>query len=286
MNKLTLLIALGLVLFSCGEPQKEEGEILEYDGEEITEESMDYYMEEEEEEGDFEGIESKHVLFCQIGMYQDAALMVLDWKDRDENGIHPITGYYFYVKNQKNLDLEGYSEPSTRGIYLTESWKGKETGYMEFAQDDWDGENFWAPSKESTDRQEFNSQDLIFTDPMDANIALQYDMFTDEHGITIYMGEEEGEVEEMVTDELNWVIVNEEFFAFDISVTGRNAHTGAANGLANIQGDKAIWIAPDDDQGCKLTFDLSNREKEISVTEDNCTYYHGFHASFDATFRK
>ena len=242
--KYLFLLVIPFGIWSCGEPAKEEeGEILEYDGEEITEESMEYY--EDEDEGDFEGVDMKHVLFCRIGLYQEAAIMVLDWMDEDENGVFPIKGYYFYVKHQKNLDLDGYSEPSTRGIYLTESYKGKETGYMQFAQDahiqPWDGENYWAPEKGSADKQEFYSEDLITTDPMDANIALQYQQFTNPHEISMYMGDEEGEVVEDVTDELNWVIINEEYFAFDISTTGRNGHTGTANGVTTISGNKAVW---------------------------------------------
>jgi hypothetical protein len=287
MNYLFYSILFALFLISCTAPEKEEeGEILEYFEETLEEE---YKADFPEDEVDFEDVESKHVLYCEIGLYEEAAIMVLDWGERDENGIYPIKGYYFYVNHQKNLDLDGYSEPSTRGIYLTESYKGKETGYMQFAQDahvqPWDGENYWAVSKDAGDKQSFYSEDLLFTDPMDANLALEYDKYEDGHGITIYMGEEEGDVDEYVTDELNWVIINEEFFAFDVSTTGRNGHTGEANGICKIQGDKAIWIADDEDQ-CTLTFDLSNKEKDISVSEENCTYFHGAYAYFDGTYSK
>lgn len=281
-------LTLLLFVFSCGSPEKEaEGEILEY-SDEFTEESKeDLY--EEAEDGDFEGVDMKHVLFCRIGLYQKPAIMVLNWMEEDENGVFPIEGFYFYVSHQKNLDLKGYSEPSTRGIYLTESYKGKETGYMQFAQDahlqPWDGENYWSPEKGSADKQAFYSEDLIATDPMETNIALQYDKFTNPHSISIYEGGEAGFSSEEVIDELNWVIINDEHFAFDIHTMGNNAHMGSANGLTKIKGDKAIWISDTEDQ-CKLTFDLSNYEKEISVTEENCEYYHGMNASFDWTFSK
>ena len=136
--------------------------------------------------------------------------MVLHWGEQDENRSYPISGYYYYVRHQKRLDLNGYSEPSTRGIYLTESYKGKESGYMEFAQDahiqPWDGENYWAPSKGSDDKQDFYSEDLFFQEPEEANLAIQMDQYRYPHGIQVYNGETWDDEE--VTDELNWMIVN------------------------------------------------------------------------------
>ncbi|MCB9225388.1 MAG: hypothetical protein R2780_00345 [Crocinitomicaceae bacterium] len=271
-------------IYACDAPEKEsEGEIREYSDEPIPDEEQ---KPSDFGEDDPEGTDSKHVLYCEIGLYEKPAIMVLDWMTRDENGVYPIKGYYFYIDHQKNLDLEGFSDPSTRGIYLTESYKGKKTGYMEFAQDvPWEGENYWAASKGNSDKQTFYSEDLMFRDNMGAQVDIQKGQYTNPHTITIYMGDEEGEVEESVTDELNWVIINQEFFAFDISTTGRNAHTGEASGLATIKGNKAIWIS-DSEEHCKLTFDLSKKESSIEVSEENCEYYHGAHASFDWNFSK
>jgi len=65
--------------------------------------------------------------------------MVLNWDGPNEGGTSEIEGYYFYVRHQKNIDLKGFSDSRTRGIYLKESYKGKPTGYMEFYQGGIDG---------------------------------------------------------------------------------------------------------------------------------------------------
>lgn len=243
----------------------------------------------EEDDQDFEGVESKHVLFCKVGIYEEPAIMVLDWGESDGNGFSSITGYYYYLKHGKNLDLEGYSESSTRGIYLTESYKGKQSGYMEFAQDahiqPWDEENFWATSMNSDDHQDFYSEDILFQDPMEANIALTNEHYYYEHEVMMFDAEEEYTME--VTNELHISTINDEFLAFKIYVVCANGHQGEVSGLAKIEGDKAYYDngLEDDWEVCKLTFDLS-KEDEISVEEIRCQAYHGARAYFDGTFYK
>lgn len=286
MRNLLFLLFISFYIISCSSAKEESGSDEENNSVEDTfalstnEESL------EEVDEDFEGVETKHVLFCKIGIYQEPAVMVLDWGKSDENRTTPINGYYYYLKHGKYLDLEGYSESKTRGIYLTESYKGKESGYMEFAQDahiqPWDGENYWSTSRASTVHQEFYSEDILFQDPMEANIALTNEHYYFDHEVMMFDAAKEYTME--VTNELHLSRINDEFLAFKLYVVCTNGHQGEVNGLAKIEGDKAHFDnkATDEWEVCKLTFDLSVKD-EITVEEIECQAYHGARAYFDGT---
>jgi hypothetical protein len=288
MQNILYLFIISFFIVSCSG----EEEIDPADSDVLVDKEIDSIDVEESEEtdgGDFEGIESKHVMFCKIGIYQEPAIMALNWSESDENGVTPITGYYYYLKHGKYLDLEGYSESRTRGIYLTESYKGEKTGYMEFAQDahiqPWDGENYWAASKESTVHQEFYSQDILFQDPMEGNLALTNEHYYFDHEVMMFDAAEEYTME--VTNELHVSRINEEYFAFTLYVVCTNGHQGGVDGLAKIEGNKAYFDNESEDEWdvCKLTFDLSVPD-EITVEEIECQAYHGARAYFDGTLYK
>lgn len=220
---------------------------------------------------------------ARIGTYQELAILVLKWYPLDENGIHPIDGHYFYVKHQKRLELEGYSEPRTRRIYLTESYKGKKTGYIEFTQDDVENESFWAPNKESKDRQDFKCYDLDSGDPLEMTVALNHEKYEDKHEVT---GLGEPDQYETVTNELLVTRINDEYLAFYIQVIGDYAHVGTVQGVARIEGDQAIFDNRDKlNEGCELNFDLSEKNK-IKVKEVDCADFHGARVTFDGLFTR
>ena len=222
------------------------------------------------EHEDLKGIKTRHVLFCNIGRYESPAIMVLNWDGPNESGTSEIEGYYFYVRHQKNIDLKGFSDSRTRGIYLNESYKGEPTGYMEFYQGGIDGASYWTSSKENDDHQDFNSEELFFRDPSEKNLVIQKDKYRYKHT------DDE--------DELNYVIINDEYFAFDIRVT-RGMHWGKINGITKISDVNQVLYVDDEQEGCKLTFDLSE-EGSITVVEKACWRYRGARASFDGIYSK
>jgi len=289
MHKILFFLLISFLIISCSAEEESDAstdEEVEVENVADTDE-----LDETEDDGDedFEGVETKHILFCKIGIYQEPAIMSLDWGHSDENGVSNIKGYYYYLKHGKYLDLEGYSESKTRGIYLTESYKGKESGYMEFAQDahiqPWDGENYWATSKANTVHQEFYSEDILFQDPMEANIALTNEHYYFDHEVMMFDAQEEYTM--AVTNELHVSRINEEYFAFKLYVVCTNGHQGGVDGLAKIEGNKAYFDNESSDEWdvCKLTFDLSVAD-EITVEELECQAYHGARAYFDGTLYK
>ncbi len=220
---------------------------------------------------------------ARIGTYQELAILVLKWYPLDDNGIHPIDGHYFYAKHQKRLELEGYSEPRTRRIYLTESYKGKKTGYIEFTQDDFENESFWAPNKQSKDRQDFKCYDLDSGEPLEMTVALNHEKYQDKHEVT---GLGEPGQYETVMNELLVTRINDEYLAFYISVIGDYAHLGTVQGVARIEGDQAIFDNRDKlNDGCELNFDLSEKNK-IKVKEVDCRDFHGARVTFDGVFTR
>lgn len=281
-----VFIFLGLFVFGCGNAVSDENENTRSENktDTVVEEEIDE-VEDIESKEDFIGVETKHVLFCRIGDYEEPAIMVLDWGIKDENGIFPISGYYYYLKHSKNIDLNGYSEPRDRKIYLTESYKGEETGYMEFVQDDVEGISFWAPGKDSDDHQAFYSEDVLFADPYEFNIALTNEQYIYEHEVIMFDGPEDYTME--AKNEMFISRINDEFLAFDLSVVCTNGHVGAVNGLAAIEGNQSFYKDKVDDEfeKCILTFDLA-KENEITVIEEDCNAFHGARAYFDCTLEK
>ncbi|MEX1000533.1 MAG: hypothetical protein WDZ35_00310 [Crocinitomicaceae bacterium] len=270
-------------LLACSPSSQEEeaGQIMEY--------TDNPGIEEEDRIDSAKAVEGKKneadilVFGTKIGDYQQQGIMVLNWYPKDENGIYPIDGYYFYVKHQKNLTLEGYSEPASRKIYLTESYKGKETGYIVFIQDDQNAESYWAPGKENTkDKQPFQAEELYLDQPLSSAPLIEHSHYTYDHPITVYNGNEGWDTTQ-VTDQLYLSRINDDYLAFDLSVTRYNAHIGSVFGVAKINGDTAIFESDEYGEHCLLTFDLSIAN-EIKITEDNCGAYHGANAYFDGTY--
>ena len=245
------------------------------------------------EHEDLKGIKTRHVLFCNIGGYESPAIMVLNWDGPNESGTSEIEGYYFYVRYQKNIDLKGFSDSRTRGIYLNESYKGEPTGYMEFYQGGIDGASYWTSSKENDDHKYFNSEELFFRDPSEKNLVIQKDKYRYKHIIAaLNYNDPEGTWSNPdsydlyeVEDKLNCVIINDEYFAFDIRVMCTNWHEGKINGITKISDVNQVLYVDDEMGECKLTFNLSE-EGSITVGEETCWRYHGTRASFGGIYPK
>lgn len=273
------ILAVCLLFWGCGEtPAEEGGQIMEYT-EDIGPEEIP--VEETEEEREFE-IDFTQVISANVGAYQEQALMVLKHYPENEDGLVPIEGYYFYIKNQKNLDLVGVYDPVEMRYVLTESYKGKATGYMEFVPSI-DNESFWSPASNTADEQELTTLELIGGDPYEFTLALNGDKFVVDHKVMMFDAEQEYFQE--VTDKFAYTIVNDQFFVFDLKVVCANGHSGSISGVAKFQDDMAYYKRASEysNDMCRLTFDLSSPD-EVVITEQECNDYHGARASFSTSF--
>mgnify|MGYP007077385884 CR=1 FL=1 len=280
-NTLFILSSI-LVLASCTAPEKEEtGQIMEYAGDEEDSTGIES-VEEYDDEDEFE-TKYTQVIEANIGLYQELAIMVLKEQGENKDGTINITGYYFYVKHQKNLDLDGVKDPVSGKYVLTESYKGETTGYMEFIPGVAD-ESFWAPASDTEDEQALNAKKLTGGDPYEMTMIINHNTYEYEHEIQMYNGEDWDN--ESVTDVLKVTWINEEYMAFDLNVIRNNAHLGSVNGVAKVTGDKAEFNkdAESEWEICQLEFDIT--EKDITVIEKDCSAWHGANAYFDGTYTK
>lgn len=283
MRYLAFILIPVSIFYSCTAPEKEEeGQIMEYAGDEDSE-ALDESVEDAEEEDEF-SITYTQVLETYIGIYQDLAIMILKQeKGTNDDGTVNVTGYYFYEKHQKNLDLEGVMDPISGKYVLTESYKGKTTGYMEFIPGIAD-ESFWTPANNTSDEQELNAKLLTGGDPLEMTLELNHGQYKYKHNVMMMVDEDENFE---ATDELNVTFINDEYMAFYINVTRTNAHLGSVAGVAKVYGDHARYLVDEGDEYmlCDLEFDLSEAG-EIKVIENDCSSWHGAYASFDGTYKK
>ncbi|UKN00948.1 hypothetical protein K6119_14530 [Paracrocinitomix mangrovi] len=282
MIRSLLFSSLLLLAFSCSTEKEEEGgQIMTYESEDIEVENP----EETEQPTVTEGEHYTQVISANIGLYQELAIMILEISPVEENGTHPVNGYYYYIAHQKPLDLKGHYNPASEMYILDETYKGKKSGHMEFKVNDDSDQSFWCVNLDS-EHQDFNSKELYYEESANFVLEIEKDKYEWIHPIDMYMGEEEGFVEEEVEDEFNFAIVNNEYILFDINKTGRNGHLAIANGFAKINDGIAIWDAPDDYTTCQIKMNLT-KSGEVTVTEEKlCEGFRGFNASFDGTFTK
>ena len=277
MKFFTALPWLFLVIVGCSADPEEAEEVSEF------EEIITIYAAEEEEEGELRSdqvYDYTQILSVNIGLYEEPGVMVLDHYVAQGEAAH-IDGYYWYNKHQKMLQLEGFCDDEG-WFYLTESYKGENTGYMEFTLEGNSEDAFWSISDASKERENFKA--TVLETRVNDDVYVEDHYYTFEHTITIYDGE--GDVEEEALNELHVSFINEKYLAFKIFVIGRNAHLGDVGGVAIIEGDKAYY----DNQGkeewdvCLLTFDLDS--DQITVHEEDCSGYHGMNVYFDCTFER
>jgi len=232
-----------------------------------------------------DGDELKDVkmFYCNIGIYQEPAIMVIESEVTDQiNGdgdYAEVEGYYYYVKNQKNLDLSGGLDIINGQYMLTESYKGKPTGYMEFSTNDF-GKNFWAVSQENTNQQEFNFQKIEPKNENAPSFRVKKQKYSDKHQVQDMSLEEE--VFEEVEDKLAMVFVDDDKMFFDYSVVRTNFHMGSASGMAEMISE-GVYVFYGE-EGCELTFEVA--ENTVDVTEETCEYYHGFRANLGGSYSK
>ncbi|MFT4600509.1 MAG: hypothetical protein ACI857_000683 [Arenicella sp.] len=232
---------------------------------------------------DGEVLKDVHLFYCNVGIYQEPALMIIEEEVTDEiNGdgdYAEVKGYYYYVKNQKNLDVEGGLDIINGQYMLSESYKGKSSGYMQFSTNDF-GKDFWSVSKDDKDQQEFNFHKIEPKDEEARSFTIKKQKYVDKHQVQDMSLEEE--VFEEVEDKLAMVFIDDDKMIFDYSVVRGNFHTGGADGMAykNTDGNYIF----NGEEGCELTFVVG--EDNVEVSENNCGYYHGARARLDGSYSK
>lgn len=223
----------------------------------------------------------KRVFYANVGIYGSPAILVLDVKAPDEvNGdgdFSEVEGYYFYVKRQKNLDLKGGFDIINQEFRLTESYKGKTTGFFSFSLAD-PTKNYWATSEEDNNHQDLNVTELEPIDSELQNFTFSMEKHVYEHEVMDMSAETE--TWEEVEDNIGVVFINNNLLAFNLSVVRTNFHSGSAAGLAKkIDENTYVWYG---EEGCELTIKLS--PSTIETIDNGCDYYHGFRATLDADF--
>lgn len=208
-----------------------------------------------------------------IGDYEKHVVVFLTIKESNE-----VTGNYYYSKHQKLLQLSGKYDPNSGKYNLTESYKGKTTGYLEFKNQNGNLNGEWKKSKSDAKLQTLRL--TLLTKFQGKEPKIEFNSYQNTHEIAVYNGEGEDLVE--VMDQLLISKINEQFYSFDYNVTGANAHTGSADGIIKMEDLKTGHFYGEDN--CDLVFTF--KKNEVEIVENDCQYYHGARAYLDNTLTK
>lgn len=208
-----------------------------------------------------------------VGPMGDYGPMVAMYLNYDEES---VTGRYFYVQHQKWIDLEGYF--SEGYIYLTEYSKGKITGEMELNfYSEYEVEGFWYKPGEYEDGFYFYLE--YFSESEEDNSSYPiFESYSHDFEVEVYNGGDDYDYEE-ATNEIKIAHINEDLFAFEYNVVGRNYHTGELGGIAYYESEGYYMYS--DEEGCYLHFYFDGDQLEID--EEDCQEYRGMNAYFTST---
>lgn len=194
-----------------------------------------------------------------------------------------VTGRYFYARHQDFLALEGNYDSITKIFYLTESYRGKITGYIRFTQNEEGNlEGSWSKLEESQ-AEPFRATklDLILDD---VQLDVDFERYDFRHEVLIYSGvSNESEIKPVI-DEIMISYLDSKHFSFHYSIIGGNGHLGSIDGVGiRTSADSAEYQSPSN--GCILNFAFMNDSIAISEKED-CSSYRGMRAHFGNTLGK
>lgn len=194
-----------------------------------------------------------------------------------------VTGRYFYARHQDFLALEGNYDSITKTFKLTESYRGKITGYIRFTQTEKGNlEGSWSKLEESQ-AEPFRATKLDLTLD-DVQLDVDFERYDFRHEVLIYSGVSNESDIKPVIDEIMISHLDEKYFSFHYSVVGGNGHLGSMDGIGiRTSVDSAEYLAPL--KGCVLNFAFMNDSIVISEKED-CSSYRGMRAHFGNTLGK
>lgn len=208
-----------------------------------------------------------------LGLYEQQVVMELRITGDQ------VSGNYFYAKHQKLIQLSGTFDEDKQLVKVTESYKGKPTGYLEFYVEKGELTGKWMKKSGASEKENFSAELVPLSKE---NYKLELQEYENPHVINVYNGATEEDEQMEVTDELKMSKLGKGFFAFYYSVTGGNAHMGTVEGLGETSGGTSYFEGED---ACRLEFKFNN--KTLVVTEaKSCSYYRGAHAYFDGTLTK
>lgn len=270
------IIALLLVITSCqneinqDEPSNDENKSLGQ-----TEELLSL---KEVKPVPTEATENRNWLIYEgfIGLYEQHVVVSLSLSDDNT-----VTGTYFYDKHQKHLNLNGSYDPKSGNYNLTESYKNKQTGLLQFKNFNGELIGLWKKGSKDTEPQEIKLKLLYAAGNTQPKIEFsKYEM---KHEITLYNGQTEDI--EKVTDQLNVATINKEFKSFSYSITRRNGHMGSADGIIRMDKNSAKQVGHFyGESNCDLAFTFT--DKSVDIEENDCEYYHGANAYMDGSLSK
>lgn len=262
------ILFLAFLLAACSE--NPENDVSTSNDEASTEASPDELEESPELE---ESAEERAwgVYAGKLGLYEQEVVMELIISG------DKVSGSYFYAKHQKALQLDGTYDKASQKFVVTESYKGKATGYMEFDLIKGELNGFWMKKAGSKEKEDFKAT-LLPVDEKEFKVV--HSVYESKHEMTIYNATEEAEVE-MVTDILKVSQLGKGLFAFYYSVIGGTGHLGSLDGLGETRNGKSTFQMDE----CELQFDFSSKNAEVHESGD-CQYYRGARVYFEGSLKK
>ena len=268
LHSIIYLSITAIVLNSCSSDTTEE--LTDTVPEVVAEEQQEGLVEQEVEE--FDSI--RGIYEGYIGLYEKHVVMDVTLVGDQ------VSGSYFYTKHQKPLSLEGTFDQASNAFKVIESYKGKETGYMEFTiSKDGEIEGVWL-IEDGAEEEEMVS--LLKMNVAPEEYEPKFSRYEVTHDLMIFNGEENENFE--ATSELVINKIDHNHFSFYMHVIGGNAHVGSIEGLGIYNPTNKNTGKFYDGDLCGLDFIFN--DNDVEVIEDNCGYYHGAHAYFSDTFFK
>lgn len=216
-----------------------------------------------------EEIESTWFLIQGVmGIYSSNIVMELNIADGE------VRGRYFYARHQKYLTLNGTIDKSGE-VQLTESYKGKPTGYLNFVLAD-EIKGTWKATPDSDDIQKIEAAQI--TSISKENYKPTFSAYEYDHITSIYNGPDIPADDIDVTDRLTFNTLSDSLATFYYGITGANGHTGSIGGVATKIDN--MWVYKDGGE-CTLTIKFDG--KHANINEEDCGYYRGARAYFEGT---
>lgn len=240
-----------------------------------TEDKISTEVDISDSEQDSEGEESSDervwgVYAGKLGLYGQEVVMELIISG------NKVSGSYFYAKHQKALQLDGAYNEASQKFQVTERYKGKTTGYMEFTLLKGELIGYWMKKAGATEKEDFQAS-LLPVDEKDFRVV--HSVYENKHEMSIYNAEDP-EVE-MVSDVLKVSQLGKGLFTFYYNVVGGTGHLGSLDGLGQTQNGKSTFKLDE----CELQFDFSSTRAEVHETGD-CQAFRGARVYFEGSLNK
>ncbi len=197
-----------------------------------------------------------------------------------------VSGRYFYAKHQKFLALTGVYDSVERTVFLTESYNGRITGYIEATlSEDGELEGEWYRDENSRDvAQPFRASPMALTFDENDQMSVSFAQYMRHHSIQIFNGAERRYDAEAVVDECYVSQLDSRHIVFSYSVYGDNGHHGKIEGVATFNNED-VALCNHEDLGCSLSFQFYPDSLVVRELKD-CSSCRGSRAHFNNSLVK